>query len=115
MGLSVPFHDTLAPEDSRDTVVLVHGTGGSAKTHFRTLFPMLAARYRVLAVDLQSPDGELTLGGLSEQVAAARYAVIDSGHAVPQERPAQLFQLINEFVTDPAAAPAGGIREALFV
>ena len=265
-GLSVPFHDTLAPEDSRDTVVLVHGTGGSAKTHFRTLFPMLAARYRVLAVDLQSPDGELTLGGLSEQVAAvidqrapaqpvhvvgyslgalvsadlaasrpesvssltlvagwvradtqqrlrnriwqrlfesdqgllrefvtwtvyghpflagrsdadiqalvdsrtfpdgiagqmqlnavadlsgrlaaitapslviagahdqmvparqtqllfgglpnARYAVIDSGHAVPQERPAQLFQLINEFVTDPAAAPAGGIREALFV
>lgn len=265
-GLSVPFHDTVAPEDSRDTVVLVHGTGGTAKTHFRTLFPMLAARYRVLALDLQTPGGELTLAGLSEQVADvidqraparavhvvgyslgalvaadlsasrperissltlvagwvradsqqrlrnriwkrllesdqnllrefatwtayghpflagrsdaeiqalvdartfpagiaeqmrlntvadlsgrlsaitapslvvagahdqmvparqtqllfgglpnARYAVIDSGHAVPHERPAQLFQLINEFVTDPGAAPAGGIREPLFV
>ena len=51
-------------------MVLVHGTGGSAKTHFRTLFPMLAARYRVLAVDLQTPAGEPTLDGLSGQVAA---------------------------------------------
>lgn len=265
-GRAVPFHDTVAPEDPRETVVLIHGTGGSAKTHFHTLFPMLAARYRVLAVDLQTPGGELTLGALSEQVEAvldqraaarpvhvvgyslgalvaaelasscpdrvssltlvagwvkadphqrlrnriwrrlfeldqdvlrefatwttyghpflagrgdadiqalvaartfpdgiaeqmrlnavadlsgrlagitapclviagaddqmvparqtqllfgglpdARYAVIDSGHAIPHERPAQLFQLINEFVTDPAAAPAGNIREPLFV
>jgi pimeloyl-ACP methyl ester carboxylesterase len=264
-GLAVPFHDTLTPDDTRETVVLVHGTGGSAKTHFHTLFPMLAARYRVLAVDLQTPGGELTLGMWSEQVAAvlderaaapvhvvgyslgalvaadlasscpgrvssltlvagwvradaqqrlrnriwrrlfesdqdllrefatwttyghpflagrgdadiqaliaartfpdgiaeqmrlnavadlsgrlagiaapslvvagaydqmvparqtqllfgglpnARYAVVESGHAIPHERPAQLFQLINEFVADPAAAPAGQVREPLFV
>jgi pimeloyl-ACP methyl ester carboxylesterase len=265
-SLSVPFHDTLAPDDSRDTIVLIHGTGGSSKTHFRTLFPMLAARYRVLSVDLQTPDGELTLGSLSEQVGGviddrvpgrrvhvvgyslgalvaadmtasraegvasltlvagwikadnqqrlrnriwtrlfesdqdllrefvtwtayghpflagrteadiqtlietrtfpqgiaaqmrlnatadlsgslgaigapslviagahdqmvparqtkllfgglpnARYAVIDSGHAIPHERPAQLFQLINEFVSDPAATPAGEIKEPILV
>lgn len=265
-SLSVPFHDTLAPEDSRDTIVLVHGTGGSAKTHFRTLFPMLAARYRVLAVDLQTPHGELTLEALSEQVsgvidqrtaappvhvvgyslgalvaadlaasspekvssltlvagwvradtqqrlrnriwkrlfesdqdvlrefvtwttyghpflagrgdadiqalvdartfpegiaeqmrlnaaadltgrlsaitapslviagahdqmvparqaqllfgglANARYAVIDSGHAIPYERPAQLFQLINDFVKHPAATAAGEVQEPIFV
>lgn len=265
-ALSVPFHDTLAPEDTRDTVVLIHGTGGSAKTHFRTLFPMLAARYRVLAVDLQTPRNELTLAALTEQVAGvidqqvpartvhvvgyslgalvaadlagsrpesvasltlvagwvradtqqrlrnriwsrlfetdqdllrefatwtayghpflagrgdadiqalveartfpegiaeqmrlnsvadltgrlaaitapslviagahdqmvparqtrllfgglpdARYAVIDSGHAIPHERPAQLFQLINEFVKDPAATPAGEVQEPIFV
>jgi pimeloyl-ACP methyl ester carboxylesterase len=264
--LSVPFHDTLAPEDSRATVVLVHGTGGSAATHFHTLFPMLAARYRVLAVDLQTPREGLTLEALSAQVAAviedrapaqrvhvtgyslgalvsadlaashpesvasltlvagwvradaqqrlrnriwmrlfetdqdllrefavwtayghpflagrseadiqtlietrsfpagileqmklnaiadlggklasitapalviagahdqmvpakqtkllfggipnARYAVIDSGHAIPQERPAQLFQLINEFVADPAASPAGQVQERIYV
>ena len=265
-ALSVPFHDTLAPGDTRETIVLIHGTGGSAKTHFRTLFPMLAARYRVLAPDLQTTDGELTLEALSQQVTGvldqqapgqpvhvigyslgalvaadlaashpdsvasltlvagwvradpqqrlrnriwkrlfdsdqdllrefvtwtahghpflagrteadiqalvdartfpegiaeqmrlnavadlsgrlaaiaapslviagahdqmvparqtrllfgglpnARYAIIDSGHAIPYERPAQLFQLINEFVKDPAATPAGEVQEPLFV
>jgi pimeloyl-ACP methyl ester carboxylesterase len=265
-GFTVPFHDTVAPYDARATVVLIHGTGGNAKTHFHTLFPMLAAKYRVLAVDLQTPREGLSLGTFSRQVAGviehcvparsvhvvgyslgalvaadlaasnphtlasltlvagwtkadsqqrlrnriwmrlfetdqdllrefvtwtayghpflagrseadvralvearvfpdgiaeqmklnanadlcgklasitaptlvvagahdqmvptrqtkllfggipnARYAVIDSGHAIPQERPAQLFQIINEFVTDPGSVPAGEIRERIFV
>lgn len=54
---------------------------------------------------------QLLFGGLSN----ARYAVIDSGHAIPQERPAQLFQLINEFVQDPAATPAGEVKEPILV
>lgn len=264
--LWVPFHDTQGAEDTRATIVLVHGTGGSSKAHFHTLFPMLAARYRVLSVDLQAPAGDVTLGILAEQVAAvmdhrapagpvhlvgyslgalvaaevaashpervasltlvagwikadtqqklrnriwtrlfesdqdllrefatwtayghpflagrteadvralieartfpdgidaqmrlnatadlsrhlagitvpalviagahdqmvparqtkllfgglpnARYAVIDSGHAIPHERPAQLFQLISEFVADPTASPAGEVKEPILV
>ncbi|GAA1874894.1 alpha/beta hydrolase [Paeniglutamicibacter psychrophenolicus] len=69
-GLEVPFYDTLAPHDTRETVVLIHGTGGSAATHFRTLYPMLAARYRVLALDLQTPAEGLTLEHYAGQVAA---------------------------------------------
>ena len=54
---------------------------------------------------------QLLFGGLPN----ARYAVIDSGHAVPYERPAQLFQLISRFVDSPAASPAGEIQEQIFV
>ncbi len=39
----------------------------------------------------------------------SRFAVIDSGHAVVQERPAELYFLIEQFVTDPAASDAGEI------
>lgn len=265
-GLVVPFHDTLAPQDIRETIVLVHGTGGSAATHFRTLYPMLAARYRVLALDLQTPAEDLTLECYAAQVGAviqkqvpgtpvhllgyslgalvasavaasqpelvrslslvagwisadnqqllrngiwdklfatdhellrefvtftafgppflagrskgeveqlvssrvfpegiaqqmelnrsadigevlgsigaptlviagrhdamvparqtqllygaipdARYATIDSGHAIVHERPAQLFQIVNEFITDPRATPAGLVHDPIFV
>ena len=264
--LTVPFYDTGAPYDARPTVVLVHGTGGSASTHFRTLFPMLTTRYRVIALDLQTTNGDLSLGYLSAQVsrviderapnqgvhlvgyslgalvaadlaadrpataltltlvagwvragtqqklrnriwqrlfetddsllrefatltaygppflasktdseiqaliearqfpagiaeqmklnrdadlsdklpkvlaptlviagsydqmvpdrqskllfggiANARYAVIESGHAVPQERPAQLFQIINEFLTIPEAFPRGQVQERIHI
>ena len=265
-GLVVPYYDTLAPHDTRETVVLVHGTGGSAATHFRTLYPMLAARYRVLALDLQTPAEGLTLESYAAQVSAvirkqvpgtpvhllgyslgalvasvvtashpelvrslslvagwisadsqqllrngiwgklfatdhellrefvtftafgapflagrskgeveqlvssrvfpegiaqqmelnrsadigevlgsigaptlviaghhdamvparqtqllygaipdARYATIDSGHAIVHERPAQLFQIVNEFITDPQGTPAGLIHDPIFV
>ena len=56
---SIPFYDTGEPGDSRPTVVLVHGTGGTALTHFRTLFPMFATGYRVIALDLQEPEGQV--------------------------------------------------------
>lgn len=52
---------------ARSTVVLVHGTGGRADTHFRTVFPMLAARHRVIALDLCPAD---SLDALSAQVIA---------------------------------------------
>lgn len=72
----VTYHDTGNPVDDRQAVVLVHGTGGSASTHFRTVFPMLAARHRVIAVDWghhAEPAGgetDLTLSDLADQVAA---------------------------------------------
>lgn len=41
----------------------------------------------------------------------ARFAVIDSGHSVVQERPAELYFLIDPFIADPAATRAGQIIE----
>lgn len=66
-GAEVTFHDTGSPGSP---VVLLHGTGGSAERHFGTLFPMLAARHRVIAVDFAAaPDGEpLTMDRLVRQV-----------------------------------------------
>lgn len=39
----------------------------------------------------------------------ARFAEIESGHAVVHERPAELFTLIDGFATDPAAETAGAV------
>lgn len=48
----ITFHDTGSPGDGRLPIVLVHGTGGSTESHFRTVYPMLAARHRVIGIDL---------------------------------------------------------------
>lgn len=37
----------------------------------------------------------------------ARYAEIPSGHAVLTERPSEVFDLVDRFLRDPAAVPAG--------
>ena len=39
----------------------------------------------------------------------ARYAEIDGGHAIVQERPIELFFMIDEFLSDPAASEPGEI------
>lgn len=39
----------------------------------------------------------------------ARYTELDAGHAVVFERPAELFSLIEHFLTDPDEYPAGSI------
>lgn len=39
----------------------------------------------------------------------ARYAEVQAGHAVVNERPAELFVLIDTFVAEPHAHPAGGV------
>lgn len=67
-ALAVPFYDTGSAGDERPTVVLVHGTGGTASSHFRTLFPMFTTGFRVLALDLQDHRAELSLEDLSSQV-----------------------------------------------
>lgn len=45
----------------------------------------------------------LLYGGIKN----ARYAEIDAGHAIQIERPAQLFQLINEFIVGPSRYESG--------
>lgn len=50
-GRRITFHDTGTPGDDRTPILLVHGTGGSTEAHFRTVYPMLAARHRVIGID----------------------------------------------------------------
>lgn len=52
------------------TIVLVHGTGGSAERNFWALYPMLAFGHRVVALDLALPvdDEVLTLDTYVQQV-----------------------------------------------
>lgn len=42
----------------------------------------------------------------------ARYTEIDSGHAVVFERPAELLRLVDSFLRDPSAHPAGSVIPA---
>ena len=42
----------------------------------------------------------------------ARYTEIDSGHAVVFERPAELLRLVDNFLRDPSANPAGSVIPA---
>ncbi|KCV67042.1 alpha/beta hydrolase family protein [Bordetella bronchiseptica 99-R-0433] len=56
-GVRVVYHDSAPQADDAKTVVLLHGTGGSAQNNFWALFPMLAMRHRVVALDFVDPDG----------------------------------------------------------
>lgn len=66
---SIAYFDTGTPGDGRETIVLVHGTGGSTEAHFRTLYPLLAARHRVIGLDLVVND-QIGLDDLTDQVVA---------------------------------------------
>ncbi|QUY62893.1 Putative aminoacrylate hydrolase RutD [Gulosibacter molinativorax] len=67
--IEVGYHDTGAPGDGRAPIVLVHGTGGSTEAHYRTVYPMLAARHRVIGVDAVV-DAVSQLSDLVHQVVA---------------------------------------------
>lgn len=66
---SITYYDTGTPGDERSTIVMVHGTGGTTEAHFRTLYPLLAARHRVIGLDLVVTD-ESDLDALISQVVA---------------------------------------------
>jgi pimeloyl-ACP methyl ester carboxylesterase len=55
-GQSVTYYDSGEGSPSGETVFLLHGTGGSAENNFWALFPMLAMRHRVVALDFVDPD-----------------------------------------------------------
>lgn len=84
-GTTVRFVDSVEDRGSSHTFVLVHGTGGSAERSFWTLFPMLATRHRVIAMDLVDREPgveELTLEWLVRQVAAVVSEVAPGGAVV---------------------------------
>lgn len=71
-GVTVNYTDTPGPQSSRrEPLVLVHGSGGSAATHFSFVGPMASTRTRVVAIDLaDTGDAELSLESLAQQVEA---------------------------------------------
>lgn len=84
-GVDVRYVDSGADRASPHTFVLVHGTGGSAQRSFWTLFPMLASRHRVIALDLndyQPGCDAPSLDWLVKQVGAVVAALAPSGAVV---------------------------------
>jgi pimeloyl-ACP methyl ester carboxylesterase len=77
-GQPVTFYDTGEAGDS-PPIVLIHGTGGSTAAHYKTVFPMLAARHRVLGIDLAPAR---TLSDLVEQMEEVIEARTAGGAAV---------------------------------
>ena len=64
-GRSIPIYDS-ANETTAPTIVLVHGSSGTARGSFWAVYPILTFTRRVVAFDLQLPedDAELTLGDM---------------------------------------------------
>lgn len=72
--VEVTYYDS---EDTRnhpeDVLVLIHGTSGSTAAHFGFLYPVLAARQRVISIDWAQvdPTRPLEVEDLVEQVTAS--------------------------------------------
>lgn len=71
-GVAVHYFIAGPEDDRRAPIVLIHGTSGSTQGHFGFLFPLLAVRQKVVAIDLAEPagGGDLTLEQLEAQVLA---------------------------------------------
>lgn len=77
-GEEVGYVDSVGSRDLAPPIVLVHGSGGSARTHFGTIFPMFASRRRVIAVEYGSAapsEDDLTVDALAGKVAGVLDAV----------------------------------------
>jgi pimeloyl-ACP methyl ester carboxylesterase len=70
-GRSIPIYDS-GNESDAPTIVLVHGSSGSARGSFWAVYPILTFTRRVVAFDLQLPaeDGELTMADAIDQLRA---------------------------------------------
>ncbi|WP_347757606.1 alpha/beta hydrolase [Agrococcus sp. ProA11] len=67
---SIPIYDS-GNETASPTIVLVHGTSGTARGSFQAVYPILTFTRRVVAFDLQLPaEGELTLAEAVDQLRA---------------------------------------------
>lgn len=71
-GATVNYTDISGPAgNTRNPIVLVHGTGGTTAIHFHFIAPMASTRARVIGVDLaDTNESELTLEGQAAQVEA---------------------------------------------
>lgn len=72
-SLEMTYYDSQDDKNRDDVLVLVHGTAGSTASHFGFLFPVLAAKQRVISIDWSNPSEEsgsspLQLEHLANQV-----------------------------------------------
>ncbi|MFT7047533.1 MAG: pimeloyl-ACP methyl ester carboxylesterase, partial [Celeribacter sp.] len=68
------------PDTDRAPLVLVHGTAGSIDGHYGYIFPMMAYRQRVIALDWTEPKGDaLELADLVAQVRGVIEAEVPNG------------------------------------
>lgn len=78
-GVTVRYR-VAGPDNGRAPLVLVHGTAGSIDGHYGYIFPMMAYRQRVIALDWSEPTGDtLELSDLVAQVRAVIEAEVPSG------------------------------------
>ena len=54
-GVNIHYYESEPARTGTGTVVLLHGTAGSAENNFWALYPMLAMRQRVVALDFVDP------------------------------------------------------------
>lgn len=79
-GTDITYYSSDPVEDRRETIVLIHGTGGSAYGSFWALMPMLSFKYKVVSLDLADSQGEKTsVSDYVDQVVA----VIDATASAP--------------------------------
>lgn len=81
-GSPLTFYDSGATCPDAQTILLIHGTGGSAEGAFWALFPMLAMRHRIISFTLTDPAPEsATLQPYVDQAVAVIQAA-SPGHPV---------------------------------
>lgn len=78
-GVTVRYR-VAGPDNARAPLVLVHGTAGSIDGHYGYIFPMMAYRQRVIALDFTDPGHDrLDLAHLVAQVRAVIEAEVPTG------------------------------------
>ncbi|WP_159075124.1 alpha/beta hydrolase [Celeribacter baekdonensis] len=78
-GVTVRYR-VAGPDNARVPLVLIHGTAGSIDGHYGYIFPMMAYRQRVIALDWSEPKGDtLELSDLVAQVRAVIETEVPEG------------------------------------
>lgn len=57
----VNVYEDSSAKNSKDVLILLHGSGGSVANNFPTLFPMLAAQHHVIAFDFNDGEAEVPI------------------------------------------------------
>lgn len=101
--LELAYYDSEDEKNRDDILVLVHGTAGSTASHFGFLFPVLAAKQRVVSIDWTDPITVTDLSSLQlEHLVNQVTELIE--HVVPGRRVVLLGYSLGAVVTAVVAA-----------